>query len=423
MKYLRSLILSPVCSDMKSKTTGQEEGDPLAFLALTPKEEAGIGVFHVFGTRAEDAVKDLFEPIGGKQKLEPGRLYFGHLKKDDRTIDEAIVRVLPPDENRAGRRIYEINIHSGPAVLEKISSVLREKGGKKVKRSEYLSQWGETGSFRPLQVAAWQEMMDVGTRRGAAAMHHQIHDGFCSLLLSIENHGSGKPANDAAAPPTELEKIRMALRLRATGMAITNPPLILITGPPNAGKSTLVNALSGKERSIVHKEPGTTRDVVEAEAFMKGYHVRLEDTAGLRTTRERIEEEGIRRARNRFDEADLIVWITDVTEPAVEPEELPSDIPSLLVGNKMDLLGEEAEEPEETDLLISAREETNLDGLKETILNLLQLEQPLPVNKVLPFYAEQIPVLERMEEAITSNRSEEAADLATRLLEQKHNTE
>jgi tRNA modification GTPase len=137
-------------------------------------------------------------------------------------------------------------------------------------------------------------------------------------------------------------EMRAALDDQHRGERIRDGAEIVVLGPPNAGKSSLINALARREVAIVTPEPGTTRDLVEVRLDLGGYPVSLVDTAGLRETEGLVEREGIRRARARAAAADLVVWLTDVSAPTTAGPE-PMDTPVLRVGTKADLIESEGE--------------------------------------------------------------------------------
>jgi tRNA modification GTPase len=146
---------------------------------------------------------------------------------------------------------------------------------------------------------------------------------------------------------------------------------VVIVGKPNAGKSSLMNRLSGEETAIVTEVAGTTRDVLRESINVDGLAVELVDTAGLRDDPDRIEEEGIRRARNAMSNADAVLWIQDATRYADDTidEELPQDVPVTIVRNKIDITGDspgyrDANPPVVT---LSAKTGEGLDALRQHI--------------------------------------------------------
>jgi tRNA modification GTPase len=186
------------------------------------------------------------------------------------------------------------------------------------------------------------------------------------------------------------------------GLHLVHPWRVVIAGPPNVGKSSLLNALLGYERAIVFDQPGTTRDVVAAQAALDGWPIELFDTAGLRESRDALEAAGIDLARQKLAEADLVLLVFDASASWTPADaEMLSQWPSaLVVHNKCDLAPVPFDRP--TGLLTSALTGERIGELIEQIIARLVLESPRPGDAV-PFTLRQVELLRRTLRFVTAN--------------------
>jgi tRNA modification GTPase len=180
------------------------------------------------------------------------------------------------------------------------------------------------------------------------------------------------------------------LDLWPVGQHLTKPFRVVLAGPPNVGKSTLINALVGYERSIVFDQPGTTRDVVSALTAFDGWLVELSDTAGLRDSSDAVEAAGVERARAQLDTADLVLWVRECTPTASLPP--PRQPPSLakralLVYNKSDLADTRAPPLADAELFVSALHGRGLEALQRAIVARL-VPHPPQLGEAVPFRQE-----------------------------------
>ncbi|RMG02590.1 MAG: GTP-binding protein, partial [Planctomycetota bacterium] len=197
------------------------------------------------------------------------------------------------------------------------------------------------------------------------------------------------------------------------GLHLARPWHVCIVGPPNAGKSTLINALAGYERAITDPRPGTTRDLVTVETTVAGWWIRLYDTAGLRDTRDPLEAAGTRLAERAAREADVTLLVLDRSVPY--DGRLRDRFPdAVLVWNKTDLPAHPANESIESDCAVSAATGAGLDRLLNTIAQRL-VPEPLPPGAPVPFTDRQIDLLRKAHQALAV-RSEQAAESAASAL-------
>ncbi|HVJ69487.1 MAG TPA: GTPase [Caulifigura sp.] len=214
-------------------------------------------------------------------------------------------------------------------------------------------------------------MSRATTLRAADLLLHQAAVAWPSALA----HAQGA---DAPRSPELRARAAQAMEWAGFGRHLTEPWLVAIVGKPNAGKSSLMNALAGFQRSIVNPTPGTTRDAVTLDVAFDGWPVRLVDTAGLREGADELESIGINRARQTIDEADLVLQLFDVTEtrPGVIPD-------AVLVANKLDLVADPADATAGLWEGVSAKTGAGVERLIERIVGRLIPELP-PKGLAIP---------------------------------------
>jgi tRNA modification GTPase len=260
-----------------------------------------IATIEVAGPKTWELARQLFKPAGKPLPEQPelNRFWFGTLGEG--VGDEVILAVTGDDR-------VEIHCHGGRRVVRWI-----------------IDQFLALGCFErePTRFASVLDLLlRAPTLRTAGILLDQFHGAFenavCRILASFET--------DPRATAVALDELA---RFAGVGRHLVSPWKVVIAGAPNVGKSSLVNALAGYQRAVVSEVAGTTRDAVSVQLAFDGWPVEVTDTAGLRDA-EGLEAEGIERARRVLQEADLVVWLLDATEPSTVPGEF-------VVWNKIDL--------------------------------------------------------------------------------------
>jgi tRNA modification GTPase len=270
-----------------------------AVRVLTAPGTGAIATVEVRGPGAWAAVQERFTPANGKplpDRPELNRVLFGSLG-DGSHADEVVVAVKADD-------VIEVHGHGGRRVVEWISELL-----------------GDRLNTKPTRRDGWAFLPHTLTLRAASILLDQCHGAFDravrDMLSSLESAG---------------EKLAALAHHAGVGRHLTSPWKVVIAGEPNVGKSSLMNAFAGYQRSIISPTPGTTRDVVSTLTAVDGWPVELLDTAGLRDAADSIEAEGVGRAGSARSTADLVLWVLDAHGPNQTP---PSS--GLVVVNKTDL--------------------------------------------------------------------------------------
>ena len=321
------------------------------YAAATAAGRAAVAVVRVSGPRARAAVK----AVAGKV---PRARVAGlrTLRSQSAPIDQALVLWFPGPASYTGEDSAEFHVHGGPAVISALLEALAVQGLRLAEPGEFTRRAFENGKLDLAQAEGVADLIEAETEaqrrqalaqvEGALGRAHQrwrsdLIEASANFEAAVDFPDEEVPAEvaDRARPYLErlIAELHLALADVDRGERIREGFRIALVGAPNAGKSTLLNGLVGREAAIVTATPGTTRDVIEVPMRLAGYKVLLADTAGLRDTHDEIEAEGVRRARAWAASADLRIWLVDGSSSAIDPppEELTAG--DLCVINKSDL--------------------------------------------------------------------------------------
>ncbi|MEJ2672486.1 MAG: tRNA uridine-5-carboxymethylaminomethyl(34) synthesis GTPase MnmE [Deltaproteobacteria bacterium] len=362
----------------------------------TPLGEAGIGIVRLSGPLACTIAQRLFRPHRPRPQWQSHRLYLGHIVDPaGEIIDEVLVALMRAPDTYTREDVVEINCHSGYGVLRRILESVLAQGARLAHPGEFTLRAFLSGRLDLTQAEAVLEVISARTETSVqvAAEHLQGRLGrglrqgrqdLLDLLARVEaaldfpeEAGELSPALICAGLETQIDSLQTLAETYTAGRLLKEGLLVVIAGRPNVGKSSLLNRLLDMERAIVTEIPGTTRDLVEEAITLEGVVVRFSDTAGLRPARDRVEELGIERTRQRLRQADLILYLVDHSAGlASEDERVLAEMAGqrgLVVINKIDLaLGlNEADLPRFTSwplVRISALTGAGIPALKEGIV-------------------------------------------------------
>jgi tRNA modification GTPase len=257
-----------------------------------------VAVLLVEGPNAVHLVDEHFKAHSGRRIADAwlGRIAVGHWGGP---VGEELVVC------RTGDHRVEIHCHGGVAAIRAIIDSLVAEGCQEVPWRE----WRRTSSADAIQAEAHIALAEATTVRTAAILLDQLNGALANAVRAAV------VAVEAGDWSAATEFISALLSNKELGLRLTTPWRVVLCGPPNVGKSSLINALAGYERAIVSPIPGTTRDVVTLHTAIEGWPVELADTAGLRTSADELEAAGVRLAQTVLAAADLIVFVNDVTQP------------------------------------------------------------------------------------------------------------
>ena len=364
---------------------------------LTPLGRGAVATISVDGPGSMAAVDRFFRPAISIRLGDAaiGRILVGHWQSLDSAIEEVVIC------RRAEQRI-EVNCHGGQAAWQAILASLQKLGGRITEQKSWLEQ----RAIDSIQRAAWLALQNASTPRVAGILLDQFRGALKERIAQVVQLID---QSSIAAAVGQLEKI---LGFAELGFHLTQPWRVVVAGPPNVGKSSLINAMLGYERAIVYDQPGTTRDVLTAMTALDGWPIELIDTAGLRNTSDPIEAEGVSRAQAELQSADLIVLVTD-HETSID-EFLDWDWTdfgerTVMVANKAEL-GVGTAAPKNW-IRTSAVTGLGLQDLMRTLVERLVPDSPA-LGEAVPFTREQVEMLRSMLKSIHNGEFHQAQQLA-----------
>jgi len=366
------------------------DSDTIAAIA-TPPGRGGVAIVRMSGGRALEFAGRVAGSLPAARRAALRRLHGA----SGEIIDRALVLAFPGPQSFTGEDVVEFQVHGSPVLAALLLQHLIALGARAAGPGEFTRRAFINGRLDLAQAEAVADLVasaSVAAARAAlrslegefSAEVHGLVEALTLLRVRLEA-GLDFPEEgvDAFSDPAlagELESLRTALaRLRAAaerGRVLRDGLTLVIAGAPNAGKSSLLNRLAGYEAAIVTDLPGTTRDLVREDVLIDGMPVRVVDTAGLRDAPDRVEAEGIRRARDAMGRADLVLLVEDASAaPDARVElALPAGIDTLRVRNKIDLAGLPPGETQDSDgrwtLCLSALTGVGLDLLRARLKSL-----------------------------------------------------
>jgi len=333
---------------------------PTIFALSSAPGRAGVAVVRVSGPQAGDLIDALAPPRPKKRFAALRRI---RDPQTGETLDEALVLWFAAPRTETGEDMAEFHLHGGAAIIKGVLAALgRHPGCRLAEPGEFARRAFHNGKLDLAQVEGLADLIEAETEaqrrqalnqmRGALS---DLYEGWRAELLrasalveaAIDFSDEGDVANDAFETARKMVgelKAAIAVHLEDgnRGEILRDGFRVVLAGPPNAGKSSLLNALARREAAIVSEEAGTTRDAIEVRLDLDGLPVIVTDTAGIREPQGAVEREGIRRTLEHAREADLVLWLSDASAPPVAP---PPDVSAggdkffLSLASKIDIPG------------------------------------------------------------------------------------
>jgi tRNA modification GTPase len=359
------------------------------FAVSSGRPPSAIAIVRVSGPEARTAL------VGLAGKMPAARMATRALLRDGnrQPIDDAVVLWFPGPASATGEDVAEFHVHGGRAVLAALFAALAALADMRAAEpGEFTRRAFENGKLDLTEAEGLDDLIRADTDRQrrqalrqlngllgdrARNWRNQIIEASALIEAGIDFSDEGDVPAELIAPAvakikTLLGEIEEVLAAQGRSERLREGLVVAIAGPPNVGKSTLMNALARREVAIVSPHAGTTRDVIEVQLDLDGYPVTVIDTAGIRESEDPVEQEGVRRARARAAEADLVLWISDAQHGEITHQ---GAAPVWRLRNKIDLDAAGAMSPQwqrATDFLISA---SRGDGVRELIAALIGFAQ------------------------------------------------
>jgi len=389
--------------------------DTIAAIA-TPPGRGAIGVIKISGEKSLEILQKIFKPFKPRPHFESHRFYYGHIidPKTGESLDEVLVVYMKKPRSYTREDVVEIHAHSGYFNLRKILELVLREGARPARPGEFTLRAFLNGRIDLAQAEAIEELISAKSERAlklalsslSGRLSQMVQDLRERLLLALAQVESAIdfPEEDIEImnPPELIHflskeiipVIERHIKNYEEGKIYKEGISLVISGKPNVGKSSLMNALLKEERAIVTPIPGTTRDFLEEEASIAGLPVKLIDTAGLRETTDPVEKIGVERALQKLKEADLVLFLIDVSEkPDDETLQLYEKIkeyPQIVVLNKIDLKPNHLEEwkglfeGKAEVIPVSVKEGINLERLSQKIYEKITTERGTEIPEVVP---------------------------------------
>lgn len=415
--------------------------DTIAAIA-TPPGRGAIGVIKISGEKSLEILQKIFKPFKPRSHFESHRFYYGHIidPKTEEILDEVLVVYMKKPYSYTREDVVEIHAHSGYFNLRKILELVLREGARPARPGEFTLRAFLNGRIDLAQAEAIEELISAKSEKAlklalsslSGRLSQLVQDLRERLLLALAQVESAIdfPEEDIEImnPPELIHLlskeiipvIEKLIKNYEEGKIYKEGISLVISGKPNVGKSSLMNALLREERAIVTPIPGTTRDFLEEEVNIAGLPVKLIDTAGLRETTDPVEKIGVERALQKLKEADLVLFLIDVSEkPDDETLQLYEKIkeyPHLVVLNKIDLQPNYLEEwkrlfeGKAEVIPVSVKEGINLELLSQKIYEKITSERGAEIPEVVPNLRQKVALetaKAHLEEAIRELEKEE----------------
>ncbi len=375
----------------------------------------GIGIIRMSGPEAFEILNKIFVPKNPEsiEKIKGYTMKYGKIKEGKNDIDEVLVSYFKAPKSYTAENMCEINSHGGIVIVRKILDLCLQNGAEMAEPGEFTKRAFLNGRIDLLQAESVIDIIDAKSEKEAKAGVKQLEGSLSKEIKKIKQEIMDVMVNVEVTidyPEYDVEEVTqkelqtmlesVEKKLSILEKSFDNGKLIkegiktAIIGKPNAGKSSLLNAILKEKRAIVTEYEGTTRDTIEEFITINGIPLKLIDTAGIRNAKDEVEKIGIKKSKQIASEADLIIAIFDSSKELEEEDreilELIKNKKAIILLNKCDLENpkitennKEFENQKENILKISALKEEGINELKEKITDLFKINQIQIDNEIV----------------------------------------
>lgn len=389
----------------------------------TPQGVSAIALIRLTGKESIPIVNKCFSK--DIKKVNGYTVHYGSIKEGDSIIDDVIVTIFKGPNSFTGENTVEIACHGSLFIQQRIIEVLLQCGARLAEAGEFSKRAFFNGKFDLSQTEAIADLIHSQSEAAHKIAIQQMRGGFSNDLKELREqliHFASliELELDFAEEDVEFADRKQLVSLVTTvselvtrlaqsfklGNAIKNGVNTAIVGRPNAGKSTLLNALLNEDRAIVSDIAGTTRDTIEETLILEGVEFRFIDTAGLRKTTDSIEQLGVERALAEVQKSTVYLYLFDLNELSLDEvkkdlSELPNEIAHIVVANKTDIASKEQKEifltSDLTTVFISAKDNNAINELQEQLLKIIDISS-LSSNQTIVTNIRHFEALKRAEE-------------------------
>jgi tRNA modification GTPase len=382
-----------------------QPGETIAAIA-TPPGEGGVAIIRISGKDAISVAGKVFS--GPVHRYQTHTVHYGQILNNKRErVDDVLVIVMRGNRSYTGEDTVEIHCHGGSLVTRRVLEVVLQAGARAARPGEFTFKAFINGKIDLAQAEAVQELISAKNEHALDAAETQLQGVLSQKVMTfqrtltsiaaileawidfpeegLEFASMEEVCSDLEKVCQEMEKLVQTFH---DGRILHDGISLCLIGCPNVGKSSLMNALLDKNRAIVSHLPGTTRDILEDHMRLNGLNFKLIDTAGIRTTNELIEQEGIRRSKDAMQQADLILLVLDAEKGADEEDhKLIGQVPpekTIAVWNKIDLPHNGLPVLDLPHAVaISAKQKSGLDALKNAIDTVIWKHGPPSKEEIL----------------------------------------
>lgn len=379
----------------------RKEQDTFAAIATSSMSPGSIGIVRMSGKEAFSIIKKIFIPKNKErfERMESHTVHYGHIVVEGVVVDEVMVLLMKGPKTFTAEDTVEINCHGGILVTKKVLETVILAGARVAEPGEFTKHAFLNGRIDLSEAEAVMEVIgaendfalksSLSQLQGSVSrvihrLRDEILDGIAYIEAALDDpeHISLEGYEETLLQKTATmqEKITKLLKTADDGILLKEGVKTVILGKPNAGKSSLLNLLLGKERAIVTEIPGTTRDTLSEQIRIGDIHFLISDTAGIRKTEDVVESIGVKRSLEEAQDADLILYVVDSTDvPDENDEEIIRFVQNkrtVVIYNKVDLQASLDGElyksiqkrcPHARLISMSAKEGTGFDALKQTL--------------------------------------------------------